>query len=1141
MNRTQWIFPRSGPLRNSVACIAVLFCATTVVADDTGLRVANGFQVSRFAADELAHDIFSMTVDAQGRLVVSGPGYVRTLIDDDRDGQADRAVQFSDRPSTGAQGLLFLGNDLLFTGDGGLWLLRDKDADGVADSAPERWLKLNNGEHGAHGLTVGPDGWIYVMCGNDAGMSSEQVTDPNSPITNPVAGCVVRIRPDGQQVSIVAHGFRNAYDLGFNAAGCLFTVDSDGERSHHLPWYTPTRLFDISLGEQHGWVLSGWQRSWSRPEYFFDNVPRVCELGRGSPSGLVVYRHQAFPAKYRDGVFTACWTLGRVYFVGLHSDGVSYKGQPEVFLETEGDLGFAPVDLAVGPEGELYVAVGGRGTEGGIFCVKQVEDAGRTTDGNSFAQSDVIDKVLNANQPLSSWSRANWLPLASELPWQQLAAVAMAADDLENTPSNSQRVRAIEVLVELHPNRIAEVIDGISVNDAPQVVARLAWAIAETMTEMHADEAGRARAKLAEMTHLDDLFIQRAAWEALGQFEDLSDETFHEMDWVSAYGSPSRRVRHAALQIAAGSAQAAEIASEQISKLPPADITGRIQASLLWARSAINSESSNDEVTARFQNCLELMQSQTDPEVRLEVVRLIEILLGDIQAFVEDDLLASGYSLARSENLHPVVLQELRDSLASLFPSGNENLDREASRLLAMIGSDNPHVPENLSKKWTTESSPVDDVHYFTVMAKLDGPRSPEVTARTAAALVRLHKKLAVREWYPSREWPIWLTAVFDELIARDEALPAAMLSDVAFGEPDHAMYVLHFPAVQRALAARRLFDQLDDESYEEAASVWTDTLIEAIEELPDDVLFPKLRDIWDEALLRGSIVSVLSRSPDIKDRARYIETLKSGQPPAVEVAVAALVQLSQSAEPNEVAAAIRRLQRSCQEVGSPPEEDSQKERVAYERMQKVEQPMREQLDRLLTHWSQASIEVTEDDRLSLIAQYEPWFQWFRATYPESNGIESEAVASQAWAFRLTQLDWEAGNVNQGESVYRRKLCSQCHDGNARLGPKLAPAVKRLTREDLFRSVIYPSENISPQYRGTQVVTRDGRVYQGLPVYDSPEGLLLRTGAATTVRLTGEQIELRNPSTRSFMPQGLLDDLSDSELAHLYAYLRTLD
>ena len=88
-----------------------------------------------------------------------------------------------------------------------------------------------------------------------------------------------------------------------------------------MPWYAPTRLFDIYPGMHHGWVLNGWQRSWSRPQNFFDNVPRLVELGRGSPTGLVVYRHSLFPPKYQGGLFSACWTLGRVYFLPLTPKG----------------------------------------------------------------------------------------------------------------------------------------------------------------------------------------------------------------------------------------------------------------------------------------------------------------------------------------------------------------------------------------------------------------------------------------------------------------------------------------------------------------------------------------------------------------------------------------------------------------------------------------------------------------------------------------------------------------------------------------------------------------------------------------------------------------------------------------------------
>src|SRR5262249_24229778 len=102
---------------------------TTASADDEiGLKAPEAFQVTKFADDSLAHDIYSMTIDSLGRGVVSGPGYVKILIDSDGDGKADKAQTFADGPATGAQGLYFLGRDLLCTGDAGL--IRYKDANG---------------------------------------------------------------------------------------------------------------------------------------------------------------------------------------------------------------------------------------------------------------------------------------------------------------------------------------------------------------------------------------------------------------------------------------------------------------------------------------------------------------------------------------------------------------------------------------------------------------------------------------------------------------------------------------------------------------------------------------------------------------------------------------------------------------------------------------------------------------------------------------------------------------------------------------------------------------------------------------------------------------------------------------------------
>ncbi len=1140
-------------------CVAVVLLATISVAagtnslSDTGLKVPPDFEVLRFANDDLAHDIFSMTIDARGRVVVSGPGYIRTLIDDDRDGQADRAVQFADRPASGAQGLLFLGNDLLYTGDGGLWLLRDHDGDGVADGSPVRWLKLNHAEHGAHAIAMGPDGWVYVMCGNNSGMAADQVVDPNSPIVNPVAGCVVRLRADGTQAGIVADGFRNPYDMGFNSAGHLFTVDSDGERSHHLPWYTPTRMFDTSLGQQHGWVLQGWQRSWSRPEEFFDNVPRVCELGRGSPSGLVVYRHQGFPSHYHDGVFTACWTLGRVYFIKLSPAGASYRGTPEVFLETAGDVGFAPVDLAVGPAGDLFVAVGGRGTQGGVFRVRYKGNRHQPAS-NEHATLIKTDEdtlnILNAEQPLSSWSRNRWLPLARELGPEKLIGIATGKNPSVARSSSAQRVRAIEILVELAPHRVADLLNMIDVPDDPKVAARLAWAISRSSTAMSAGELEKARSSLATISRSENPSVQRAAWTALDQMNDLPRELLDRLAWVAAFNSSSRHVRQAAIRTASQSLEAAANVAERINALPAESKTGRMRSSLLWMNRNSDTSMNPKIADTEIHKCLALLALYDDPDVRLECVRLIELWLGDIRPFVEDDLLSSGYALARPDAANATTRQAITDSLTSLFPTGKAEMDREIARGLAMIGVSRPTTLEAIATKWTPESSPVDDVHYLTVLSKIAGKRSDEVTARTAAALVGLHDKLETRHWYPSREWPIWVTAVFDALGGRDSALAAVLVSDPAFGRPDHAMFVPLLPKIEQRTAARRLYARLNTGSQENEEPTWSATLIEALSVLPDDVLFPRLREVWDEGLSRDAIVRVLARSPQPVDRPRFLVALERSPPLVVETAIDALTELPAGASPEEIAVVLGRLRRSCLTVGSLAGLDDKPAVAKYLRLVAEENPMRQQIGNLLRHWTGLDITAAENEGIlgtsdnemgSLLSHYGEWFQWFDLTHPEfATRIRGTSTSSKSWAGRLGAVEWTAGNTKQGQAVYRRKACHQCHDGNAKLGPELAPAVKRFSRDDLFAAVINPTANISPQYQGVQIVTRDGRVYQGLPVYDSPEGLLLRTGPGTTVRLTGDEIELRQPSTRSFMPLGLLDDLSDEELADLYAYLRTL-
>ncbi len=109
-------------------------------------------------------------------------------------------------------------------------------------------------------------------------------------------GSILRTDTSGTAVELVAGGLQNPYDLAFNADGELFTADSDMEWDLGMPWFRPTRVNHVVPGAEFGW-RSGWAK-W--PDYYFDSLPPVVEMGRGSPTGIEVYGHHMFPQRYHN-------------------------------------------------------------------------------------------------------------------------------------------------------------------------------------------------------------------------------------------------------------------------------------------------------------------------------------------------------------------------------------------------------------------------------------------------------------------------------------------------------------------------------------------------------------------------------------------------------------------------------------------------------------------------------------------------------------------------------------------------------------------------------------------------------------------------------------------------------------------------
>src|SRR5688500_17926614 len=101
---------------------ALLLLAITTAAPlpVSELKLPAGFTARLYAGDALASDIYTMTIDDEGRVLVAGRDYIRVLIDADNDGYADRAVDLIDGLKDGTMGLLAEGDSLFIVSDGGL-------------------------------------------------------------------------------------------------------------------------------------------------------------------------------------------------------------------------------------------------------------------------------------------------------------------------------------------------------------------------------------------------------------------------------------------------------------------------------------------------------------------------------------------------------------------------------------------------------------------------------------------------------------------------------------------------------------------------------------------------------------------------------------------------------------------------------------------------------------------------------------------------------------------------------------------------------------------------------------------------------------------------------------------------------------
>ena len=337
------------------------------------LDVPRGFKVNVFATDLESPRMMVVASDGSIYVTRRDHGDVLRLVDADGDGIAEKnekAVELKDV------------HDLAFRGDK-VFLVTVKEIYSASIDGAGHFTGLtkvvsdlpDGGQHPNRTLKFDQNGWLYVTVGSTCNACKE---------TSPESATVVRMKEDGTERTVFAHGLRNTIGFDFHPqTGEIWGMD------HGMDWLGNERpreeLNRIVEGGHYGWPwiledgLVNFTDDWPRDmkmtrEEFAKTVkyPSLTYTAHAAPIGFTFYRGGMFPERYRNGAFVAfrgSWNRApaRGYEVAFarfeNGEPVRFEKFLTGFLVDGGRAQFGrPTGLAIAKDGSLLVAEDVNGT-----------------------------------------------------------------------------------------------------------------------------------------------------------------------------------------------------------------------------------------------------------------------------------------------------------------------------------------------------------------------------------------------------------------------------------------------------------------------------------------------------------------------------------------------------------------------------------------------------------------------------------------------------------------------------------------------------------------------------------------------------------------------------------------------------------
>lgn len=389
------------------------------------LYIPDDLEATLWAESPMFYNPTNMDVDIRGRIwITEAVNYrnynndssrfyhhqqgdrVMILEDTDGDGKADSSKVFvQDKDLLSPLGIAVIGNKVIVSCSPNLIVYTDNNADDIPDKK-EIFLTGFGGkdhDHSLHAVYAGPDGNWYFNTGN---AGPHHVTDKagwtlragsiytgGSPYNKSnegnqksddgkvwVGGLALRIKPGGTGLKVLAHNFRNSYEVIPDSYGNLWQNDNDDQ-------VVTCRTSWLMEGGNAGYFSSDGTRYWQADQrpgqdifaaHWHQDDPGVMPAGdrsgAGAPTGITLNESDALGRQYRGLLLSA--DAGRNiifgYYPTVKNSGYDLGSRKNFISSVSGDNAgyvwndsaennkkekwFRPSDVTIGTDGAIYVA-----------------------------------------------------------------------------------------------------------------------------------------------------------------------------------------------------------------------------------------------------------------------------------------------------------------------------------------------------------------------------------------------------------------------------------------------------------------------------------------------------------------------------------------------------------------------------------------------------------------------------------------------------------------------------------------------------------------------------------------------------------------------------------------------------------------